>query len=34
MNLGQPGAKYIIQLAPVEPENAIYEIRNTTRASN
>lgn len=34
MNLGQPGAKYIIQLTPVEPGNAIYEIRNTTRASN
>ncbi|MEZ5501711.1 MAG: hypothetical protein R3E50_03270 [Halioglobus sp.] len=34
MNLGQPGAKYIIQLMPVDSEDAVYEIRNTTPASN
>ncbi len=34
MNLGQLGAKYIIRLNPVEAENAIYEIRDTTPAGN
>jgi hypothetical protein len=34
MNLGEPGAKYIIQLLPVESDNAQYEIRNTTQASD
>lgn len=34
MNLGQPGAKYNIQLMPVDAENAIYEIRNTVPAGN
>jgi hypothetical protein len=34
MNLGQPGAKYIIQLMPVDAENAQYEIRNTSPASH
>lgn len=33
MNLGQPGAKYNIQLIPVDAENAQYEIRNTVPAS-
>lgn len=33
MNLGQPGAKYTIQLIPVDAENAKYEIRNTSPAS-
>jgi hypothetical protein len=34
MNLGQPGAKYIIQLIPVGEEDAKYEIRNTNRTSD
>jgi hypothetical protein len=34
MNLGQLGAKYIIQLMPVAAENAQYEIRNTEPAGN
>lgn len=34
MNLVQPGAKYIINLMPVDGENAKYEIRNTTLGGN
>jgi hypothetical protein len=34
MNLGQPGAKYIIQLTPVDAENAKYQIRDTNRSKN
>jgi hypothetical protein len=34
MNLGQTGPKYIINLIPVDSENAKYEIRNTTLGSN
>jgi hypothetical protein len=34
MVLGQPGARYIINLMPVDGENAKYEIRETTPASN
>ena len=34
MNLGQRGAKYIINLMPVAAENAKYEIRNTTLEKN
>ncbi|CAA0079637.1 Uncharacterised protein [Halioglobus japonicus] len=34
MNLGEMGAKYIINLLPVESEDAIYQIRNTTAAKN
>ncbi|MEZ5570994.1 MAG: hypothetical protein R3E64_03135 [Halioglobus sp.] len=34
MNLGQLGPKYIINLIPVASENAKYEIRNTSPASN
>tara|TARA_R110002049_G_scaffold222206_4_gene393795 strand:+ start:1029 stop:1535 length:507 start_codon:yes stop_codon:yes gene_type:complete len=33
MPLDQLGAKYIINLQPVDGEDAIYEIRNTTPAS-
>lgn len=29
MNLGQPGAKYLIHLTPIDAEEAIYEIRET-----
>lgn len=32
MNLAQMGPKYIIRLIPVDPENALYEIRNTRPA--
>ncbi|MCB1688400.1 MAG: hypothetical protein KDI33_07940 [Halioglobus sp.] len=34
MNLGELGAKYIINLLPVDSEDARYEIRNTTPARN
>ena len=34
MTLDQLGAKYTIQLIPIDSENAKYEIRNTTPASN
>ncbi len=34
MNLGQLGAKCIIQLIPVDAENAQYEIRNTVPENN
>lgn len=32
MNLGQPGAKYLIHLFPVAESDAKYEIRNTEAA--
>ncbi|MBV2131750.1 DUF2846 domain-containing protein [Pseudomonas sp. MAP12] len=32
MNLGQPAPSYLVNLVPMRSEDAIYEIRNTTRA--
>ena len=34
MKLGQPGARYIIRLMPVNEEDAKYEIRSTDRAKD
>jgi hypothetical protein len=34
MNLGQPGAKYIVRLTPMAEDDAKYEIRNTNPAKN